>query len=296
MTFLTLVSRARRPREPSGREKYHVTVNFPVAVWPPTSVAVTVVPEVPLGTENVQLNAPALLVVNEPLVQLEMVTPSKTNPTTLDTEKPVPDTVTVASTAPFFGVTVIFGFVTLNVPVACWPPTSVAFTVVPVVPLGTLNVQLNAPLALDMSDPLVQAVITFESKTSPTPLDTENPVPETVTVAPMGPWPGVTVIAGVVTVNEPVAVLLLTSVAVTVVPDVPLGTRKVQLNVPVPLVVKEPLVHFLIMTPSKSSFTTLEAVKLVPATVTVAPTGPCPGVTVIEGAPTVNTVKVPAAV
>jgi len=93
-------------------------VNFPVAYWPPTSVAVTVVPEVPFGTENVQLNAPAAFVVSEPVVQLEITTLSKTSPTVLDAENPVPATVTLAPTGPFFGVTVIAGVVTLNFAVA----------------------------------------------------------------------------------------------------------------------------------------------------------------------------------
>lgn len=39
------------------------------------------------------------------------------------------------------------------------------------------------------------------SKTSPTAFDTEKPDPATVTVAPIGPWVGVTLILGVVTVN-----------------------------------------------------------------------------------------------
>jgi len=225
-------------------------VNFAVATWPPTSVAVIVVPEVPLGTENVQLNEPVGPVVRDPLEQLEIVTPSKTRPTVLDTEKPVPETVTVDPTWPFIGLTVIFGLVTVNFPVACCPPTSVAFTVVPEVPLGTEKVQLKAPVPLVVNDPLVQAEIVTPSNTSLTALVTENPVPATVTVAPIGPWPGVTVIAGVVTVNEPVATALLTSFAVTVVPEVPVGTANVQLNDPVPLAVKEPLVHFLIATPS----------------------------------------------
>jgi hypothetical protein len=80
-------------------------------------------------------------------------------------------------------------------------------TVVPAVPLGTLNVQLNAPVAPVVREPLVQLVIVTESNTSDdNAVDTENPVPATVTVAPIGPCAGVTVIAGVVTVNVPVAV------------------------------------------------------------------------------------------
>ncbi len=98
-----------------------VTVNVPVAVLPLTSVAVTVVPEVPLGTANVQLNAPVVPVVNEPLVQLApvIVLVSKTNDVSaVDTEKPVPETVTLPPTGPCVGVTVIAGVVTVNVPLA----------------------------------------------------------------------------------------------------------------------------------------------------------------------------------
>jgi hypothetical protein len=183
-----------------------VTVNAPIAVWPPASVAVTVVPDVLLGTLNVQVNAPVAPVVREPAVQLVIVTASKTSPTALVTEKPVPDTVTVAPSGPWAGLTVIAGVVTINVPVAVWPPVSVAVTVVPEVPPGALNVQLNVPVAPAVSDPAVQLVIVIPSRTSPTVLVTEKPVPDTVTVAPRGPWVGLTMIAGVVTVNAPVAV------------------------------------------------------------------------------------------
>ena len=187
-----------------------VTTKAVVAIWPPTSVAVTVVPDVPLGTLKVHVNAPLVLAVNEPAVQLTIVFPSNTNDASaVDTENPVPDTVTVAPTGPWLGVTVILGIVTVNVPVAVWPPTSVAVTVVPDVPLGTLKVQLNAPFPLVVSEPDVQLVIVFPSNTSPTVLSSENPVPATVTVAPTGPWFGVTVITGAAlttSVNEADAV------------------------------------------------------------------------------------------
>jgi hypothetical protein len=49
---------------------------------------------------NVQLNAPVASVAREPLVQVVTVIPPRTNPTVLDTEKPVPDTVTVAPAGP----------------------------------------------------------------------------------------------------------------------------------------------------------------------------------------------------
>ena len=66
-------------------------MNLPIVTGPPMSGAVIVVPDVPLGTENEQVNVPVALVVNEPLVHLEIVTPSKTNVTVLETEKPVPE-------------------------------------------------------------------------------------------------------------------------------------------------------------------------------------------------------------
>jgi hypothetical protein len=190
-----------------------VTVNVPLAVRPPTSVTVTVDPDVPLGTSNVQLNAPAPLVVNEPAEQLETGTPSKTNPTVLDTEKPVPATVTVAPTGPWLGLTVIAGTVTVNVPLAVWPPTSVTVTVDPDVPLGTAIVHEKSPEESVPNEPLVQLETGTPSKTNPTVLDTEKSVPDTVTVAPTGPWLGLTVIAGVVTVNVCAAVRVLVAVS-----------------------------------------------------------------------------------
>lgn len=263
-----------------------VTLNVPLALWPPSSVAFTVVPDVPLGTLKVQLNAPVEPDAREPLVQVEIVSESNTSEVSAaDTEKPVPDTFTVAPTGPVVGLSVIAGVVTMNFPVAVWPPTSVAFTVVPDVPLGTLNAQLNAPVPLVVREPLVQLEIVFVSNTSDvSAIDTEKPVPDTVTTAPIGPDVGLTVIAGVVTANVPLAVEPPVPVAFTVVPEVPLGTLNVQLNAPVAPVVKEPLVQLEIVFESKASdVSAVDAGKLVPETVTVAPTGPWPGVTVIAG-------------
>jgi len=270
-----------------------VTRKLVDAVWPPTSVAVTEFPEAPLGTRNVQLNAPVAPVVNEPLVQLEMVLPPRTSEARpVDTEKPVPETVTVAPTGPRAGDTAIDGVVTVNDPKAVWPPTSVAVTVEPTVPLGTAKVHENAPDGSVDNEPLAQLATATPSNRRPTVLDTEKPVPATVTVAPIGPCPGVTEIAGVVTVNDPVADWPPTSVAVTVLPAVPLGTAKVQLNAPLPSVESEPLVQLEIATPSKVSDASVdETEKPVPETVTVAPTGPCPGVTTMAGVVTVNVVE-----
>ncbi len=63
----------------------------------------------------------------------------------------------------------------------------------------------------------MQLEIVTPSKTSPTVLDTEKPVPDTVTVAPTGPWLGLTVIAGVVIVNGAVALSKLPSPPVAVI-------------------------------------------------------------------------------
>jgi hypothetical protein len=149
---------------------------------------VTVVPEVPLGTAKVQEKAPEASIEKEPLEQLLMVTPSNTSDArVVDTEKPVPDTVTVAPIGPWVGLTRIAGVVTVNVPEAVWPPESVAVTVVPDVPLGTANVHEKAPEESVPNEPLEQLETDTPSKTRPTVLDSENPVPETVTVAPTGP-------------------------------------------------------------------------------------------------------------
>jgi hypothetical protein len=183
----------------------------------------------------------------------------------------------------------------VNFAVAACPPTSVALTVVPDVPLGTLNVQLNVPVALVVKDPLVQLVIVFESKTSDFSfVNTENPVPDTVTVEPTLPLVGLTVIFGVVTVNFAVAVAPPLLVALTVVPDVPVGTLNVQLNAPAEFAVNEPLVQLVIVLESKTSDVSfVDAANPVPATVTVEPTGPCVGLTVIARGVTVNVIVTP---
>jgi hypothetical protein len=210
--------RDRARRGPSGTEAIgptaplrsrYVTLKVAVATWPPTSVAVTVDVVVPLGTTKVQLNAPTVFVVSEPFVQWVIFTPSKfRDDSAVETENPVPETVTVAPCAPEEGEIVIFGVVTVNVPDAeSWgdDPRSVAVTVVPEVPLGTGNVQLNVTAPRVVNEPELQRVMGTPRNDSVTAFDTVNPVPPTVTVAPTGPWVGVTLIFGVVTVNVPYA-------------------------------------------------------------------------------------------
>ena len=70
-----------------------VSVNVAVAVsegLEPWSVAVTVLPDVPLGTVNAHVNAPTALVDRDPLVQVVIATPRKERVTELETVKPVP--------------------------------------------------------------------------------------------------------------------------------------------------------------------------------------------------------------
>ena len=234
-------------------------------------------PDVAPGTANVQLNAPVALAKSEPELQLEIVTPSNTREAiAVETENPEPCTLTVAPTGPWPGLTEIAGTVTVNAPEAVEPPASVATTEVPEVPLGTARVQLNAPEAPVVSDPAVQLVTLTLSKTSEASgVETEKPEPETVTVAPIGPWPGETRSVGTVTVKLPVAVWPPESVATTDVPEVPLGTASVHEKVPLALVASDPAVQLEMPTPSKTSDASVEETENpVPATVTLAPTGP----------------------
>jgi hypothetical protein len=82
----------------------------------------------------------------------------------------------------------------------------VAVTVVPEVSPGTFISQENEPEVSVVREPLEQPEIITPSNTrEANGVDAENPVPETVSVAPTGPWPGSTVMEGVVTVNVPEA-------------------------------------------------------------------------------------------
>ena len=95
---------------------------------PPTSVAVTVEPEVPAGTENVHENAPAASLESDPLVQLLTGIPSNTSEArAVETENPVPETVTVAPVGPWPGDTVIVGVVTVNVRAGVAPLVATSF-------------------------------------------------------------------------------------------------------------------------------------------------------------------------
>lgn len=280
-------------------------MNEPDAVCPPTSVAMTDVPEVPPGTANVQENPPAEFATSEPVEHVDTAIPSKSNDASaVDTENPEPDTVTVAPTGPCPGVTEITGVVTVNVPLADFPPASVAVTVEPEVSPGTLNVHEKVPVAPAVNDPDEQLSIATESNTKEaSAVETEKPVPDTVTAAPTGPWPGVIEMATVETMNE------TTLVWVSVVTSVPtmlydpagwFGTVNVQEKAPLGFVViveplaiptEQPVAVSTI--PLKATVASSLTVKPAPSTTKEAPTGPWAGETVIAG---VVTVKVAVAV
>ena len=120
---------------------------------------------------------------------------------------PVPLTVTMIPVGPCVGVSEIAGIVTVNDAVALSEPPSdpVAVTVyVAAAPL-TVNVQpLNvpAPVALhELADPIVPPAVIVNVIATPG----VNPLPDAVTVTPLGPCVGVSEITGVVIVNGAVA-------------------------------------------------------------------------------------------
>jgi hypothetical protein len=202
-----------------------VTVNELIATWPPTSVAVTVVPAVPLGTWKVQLNAPVPFAVSEPLVQLETVRESNRREVrAVDTENPEPETVTVAPTGPWPGVATIAGVVTTNGVAGTSPvPTSVAWIECePAEEDGTTNVHTNPPEAvvvivnpppLRVPEEQPANANELDPKVTVTVSDTVNPAPVKVARLPTGPWDGFTVMSWGVTVNvcEVVRVLVAAS-------------------------------------------------------------------------------------
>ena len=164
-------------------------------VW---SVANTLyIPGVSEGTRKVQVNVPAPLVVmvvldGEPLPMehdwgANSVLPNWTVAPALEVN-PLAVTTNGVDTGPCTGVIPMSSVVTVNADVADCPPTSVARTVVPEVPDGTLKVQLNDPVALAIIEPEVHEDIVIPSNVRPAiPVETENPVPAIVTGEPIGP-------------------------------------------------------------------------------------------------------------
>ena len=292
------------PTSHQGNALLVVTVTSPteVVVLVAPSVATTpYVPPTSLGTLNVHANSPVAFVVmvvplNVPTVHPVGLcnTPLKATVTDDDTENPLPVTVYVAPTVAWLGDTVIVGVVIVNNAVALSAPPSdpVAVNVYAVadeVP-AIVTVQLNVPVPETVATQLVAIV-------APEPIDVVtvilgvNPLPEIVTVAPLGPCIGVSVTAGVVIVKGAVALSKVPSepVAVTayaVTEAVP-AIVTVQLNVPVPETVA-PQLGVIIAPELIDVVTVAPGVNPLPETVTVTPFGPCVGERAIVGVVTLN--------
>jgi hypothetical protein len=145
----------------------------------------------------------------------------------------------------------------------------------------TVQLKVPAPVTMAPHDPIV----------APAPIVVVivlvgvNPVPETPTETPLGPWDRVSVIPGVVIVNEAVALSEPPSdpVAVTVygVPDAAPVTVTVQLNAPVAATVAP---HAVIVAPTAIVVvTTALGANPAPTTPTDTPVGPWVGERVIPG-------------
>jgi hypothetical protein len=190
--------------------------------WVATSV---IDPPGCVARRKVQPNAPPLVVVivdplKDPAVQLigVRVTEPMVSVREVAPWNPEPLTSNVLPIVPCPGVTVIEGTVTANWVVATSPPASVATTDDPEVPEGTAIVHANAPVAPVRSDPDAQVETVTPSKTKlAIPVETENPIPEIVTLVPTGPWLGDAESDTAVTVNvtELLAVDVARSVATT---------------------------------------------------------------------------------
>jgi len=272
-----------------------VIVNDAIALskLPSDPVAVTVyaVADAVPTIVTVQLNvpvpetvAPQLVIVAPELIVVVMVTPGV---------NPVPETVTATPLGPWVGVNVIDWLLIVNGAVALskLPSDPVAVTVYAVVDTVPVivTVQLNVPVPETVAPQLVIEApeLTVVRIVAPG----VNPLPETVTDVPLVPCVGESEIAGVVIVNDAVAVSKLPSepVAVTVyaVADAVPVIVTTQLNVPVPETVAPQLV--VIVAPELTVVVTVTpGVNPVPETVTDAPLGPWVGVSVIAGVVTVN--------
>ena len=166
--------------------------------------------------------------------------------------------------------------------------------------LGPLGVTVHVPLGVMLAPVLIKN----ESVTAPPVLLIGvKPVPDTAIWTPLGPWFGVSVIAGVVIVNGDCAESKLPSdpVAVTVyVPALPVvnAIPTTQLNVPgVPAKLEETTVapQLPIVVPEEIVVVTVTAapvlvvgVKPDPVTVTWIPLGPWVGESVMAGVVRVN--------
>jgi hypothetical protein len=189
-------------------------------------------------------------------------------------------------TGPVVGESVIF-VVTLNCAVKECDAASVATTGwLPKVDRGTVKLAAKEPVVLVVTvegtvswfAPLYLIVIVETGA---------YPVPDTVTLVPIAPLDGASAIFEV-TLNGALAELVLASVAATVlVPVIDFGTVKLEVKEPVVLVVTAGGIVSCV-TPLYVMVTDEAGAKFVPVTVTVVPTDPLVGDSVIVGTTTVN--------
>ena len=160
-----------------------------------------------MGTVNVHVKVPVIEVVWEVQVWVTIVPPAMViEPIVVLTEKPEPLTVTTVPIGPWVRDKTITGVVTVKVAEAVFALASVAVTVLaPAVEEGTTKVAEKVPAA----DVVTAAgtVVTVAPLNFIVMVEEEAKLaPVTVTVTPTGPWMGVKVIVGVVTVKVAEAV------------------------------------------------------------------------------------------
>ena len=227
---------------------------------------------------NMHVNAPPLGVHSVASVTIVPVIVTDVS----DPENPVPDTVTVSPTTPVVGDRMMLGVVSVNIAVALskLPSAPVAFTVYGVGDDGPLIVTAQLKLPNDPTVAPHAPIVTPGLIVSVIARSGVNPVPETRTDTPLGPWVGVRVIAGVVIVNGAVALSKLPSdpVALTVyaVGDAAPLIVTVQPKLPNDVTVAPhvPIVAPLLI----ASVIVTPGVNPVPETTAETPLGPCVGV------------------
>src|SRR6266513_1596783 len=247
-----------------------MTVKLAALLAVPSEVVTLIGPLVaPAGTV-------AVIAVAEPTVKLALV---PLNSTALAPVKLVPLIVTLVPTGPLPGVKLVIvgGLMTVKLPALLAVPPGVVTLIGPLVaPAGTVVVIAVAELT-------VKLALTLLNSTAVAPLKL---VPLMVTLVPTGPLLGVKleIVGGLMTVKL-AALLAVPSEVVTLIGPLvaPAGT--------VVVIAVAELTVKLALVPLNS--TALAPVKLVPLIVTLAPTGPLPGVKlVIVGGLALETVTV----
>ncbi len=197
------------------------------ATWEEVSVEVTLwVPSVETGAMRVAVNDPVMSVEELPIVVESNATIIVEEP-----EKPVPVTVKEDPDTPMAGVTVVDAITVYRV-VAEFADESSARTVfAPFVDAGMLNVAVNEPAAVEVTEP-GDVMTTVPSYFTVMVDEAAKPVPEIVIVEPTVPLDELNVIEETMLKLE-VAELEDASVAMTVCAAcVEIGTVRVALNTP----------------------------------------------------------------